>query len=265
MAAKPLIGLNGDFRAARKDTIPLSWFNTGYYDSITAAKIKTGPRETDVTNAIPMLLPPLADDGELKQMLSMLDGLVLAGCTQDLDPIRLGMEKHPATRAMPQRREDFDRRLCKMAVEMRMPILAIGGGMQLLNVICGGTLYQHIIEDCPRALHHHDAVESTLRHVIEIVPGTRVDVIYGPGEIRVNSQHHQSVNTVAKGFRVSAQAPDGVIEAFESEDPDWFCLGVQWHPENETASALDMQVFEQFLTAIVNQKQPVILPMRKAG
>ena len=56
-----------------------------------------------------------------------------------------------------------------------------------------------------------------------------------------------------------------MIESIESEDPDWFCLGVQWHPENETASALDMQVFEQFLSSVVNQKQPVILPMRKAG
>jgi putative glutamine amidotransferase len=265
MATKPLIGINGDFRPARKDTIALSWFNTGYYDSISAAKIKTGPKESDVTNGIPVLISPLADDGELKQILSMLDGLVLAGCTQDLDPIRLGLEKHPSTRPMPQRREDFDRRLCRMAVEMRMPILAIGGGMQLLNVICGGTLHQHIAEECPRALHHHDAVESTLRHVIEIVPGTRVDTIYGPGEIRVNSQHHQAVSSVARGFRVSARAPDGVIEAFESEDPNWFCLGVQWHPENETSSALDMQVFEQFLSAIVDQKQPVILPLRKAG
>jgi putative glutamine amidotransferase len=265
MATKPLIGLNGDFRPARKDTIALSWFNTGYYDSISAARIKTGPKESDVTNAIPVLLPPLADDAELKQFLTMLDGLVLAGCTQDLDPIRLGLEKHPSTRPMPQRREDFDRRLCRMAVEMRMPILAIGGGMQLLNVICGGTLFQHIAEECPRALHHHDSVESTLRHVIEIVPGTRIDTIYGPGEIRVNSQHHQAVSSVAKGFKVSATAPDGVIEAFESEDPNWFCLGVQWHPENETASALDMQVFEQFLSAIVDQKQPVILPLRKAG
>ena len=75
----------------------------------------------------------------------------------------------------------------------------------------------------------------------------------------------QAVSTVAKGFRVSAMAPDGVIEAIESENPNWFCLGVQWHPENETASALDMQVFEVFLSAVVHQKQPVILPLRKAG
>ena len=77
MATKPLIGINGDFRPARKDATALSWFNTGYYDSISAAKIKTGPKETDFTNAIPVLLPPLVDDAELMQMLSMLDGLVL--------------------------------------------------------------------------------------------------------------------------------------------------------------------------------------------
>jgi putative glutamine amidotransferase len=265
MATKPLIGINGDFRPSKKDATALSWFNTGYYDSISAAKVKTGPKESDVTNAIPILIPPLDDDAELKQILGMLDGLVLSGCTQDLEPVRLGLDKHPLTRPMPARREDFDRRLCKMAVEMRMPILAIGGGAQLLNVICGGSLYQHISEDCPRSLHHFDPVENTLRHVIEIVPGTRVDTIYGPGEIRVNSCHHQAVSRVAKGFRISATAPDGVIEAIESEDPDWFCLGVQWHPESETASALDMQVFEQLLQAVITQNQPVILRLRKAG
>ena len=129
MPNKPLIGLNGDFRPTRKDAIALSWFNTGYYDSITATRLKTGPRESDCVNPIPLLLPPLANDDELRQILQMLDGLVLAGCVQDLDPVRMGFEKHPHTRPMPPRREDFDRRLCKLAVEMRMPILAIGGGM----------------------------------------------------------------------------------------------------------------------------------------
>lgn len=253
MSAKPVIGINGDYRPARKDTIPLSWFNTGYYDSITAAK------------GVPMLIPPLSDDADLKQMLGMVDGLVMAGCAQDLDPVRLGMDKHPATRPMPVRREDFDRRLCKMAVEMQIPILAIGSGMQLLNVICGGTLFQHIAEDCPRALHHFDPVENTLRHVIEIVPGSRVDAIYGPGEIRINSSHHQAVDQVAKVFRVTATGPDGVIEAYESIDDNWFCLGVQWHPESETASALDMQVFEHFMEAAASREQPVLLPLRKAG
>ena len=249
MAGKAVIGINGDFRPARKDQIPLSWFTTGYFDSITAA------------GGLPILIPPLDNDVDLKQVLGTLDGLVLSGCMQDLDPVRLGMDRHPSTRPMPIRREDFDRRLCKMAVELRIPILAIGSGMQLLNVICGGTLFQHIPEDFPKAFHHRDPVETTLRHTIDIVPGTRVDTIYGPGEIRINSSHHQAVDQVAKQFSVSAKSPDGVIEAIESVDDDWYCLGVQWHPENESASALDMQVFEQFLEGC----KPMILPLRKSA
>lgn len=252
MSTKPVIGINGDFRAAKKDVTALSWWNTGYYDCVTAA------------GGLPVLLPPFAEDADLKQFLSMLDGLVLAGCTLDLDPVRLGMDKHPSTRPMPARREDFDRRLCKMAVEMRIPILAIGGGMQTLNVVCGGTLFQHVTEDVPKAFHHRDSVETTLRHIIEIVPGTRVDTIYGPGEIRVNSQHHMAVDQVAPCFKVSATAPDGVIEAYESIDEDWYCLGVQFHPESETASALDMQVFENFLEGC---RAPAadILPLKRAA
>src|SRR5260370_9912348 len=91
MAAKPLIGINGDYRPAKKDATALSWFNTGYYDSISAAKIKTGPRESDVTNAIPILIPPLAENPELKQILTILDGLVLACCSQHLEAVRLAL------------------------------------------------------------------------------------------------------------------------------------------------------------------------------
>lgn len=249
MSRKPLIGINGEFRPAKKDTIPLTWVNTGYYDSVSAA------------GGLPTLIPPLAEDEDLRQYLEMLDGLVLAGCNFDLDPIRLGMERHPHTRPMPARREDFDRRLCKLALEMRIPTLAIGLGMQTMNVICGGTLIQHIPEDIPRSFHHRDPVENCLRHIIDIVPGTRMDKIYGPGEIRVNSQHHMAVDQVGTPFRVCATSPDGVIEAYETANDDWFCLGVQWHPENETASALDMQVFETFLEACHAEEEPAILPM----
>ena len=251
MNRKPLIGINGDYRPGRKDGFSLSWYNSGYYDCITAAK----------PGGLPMPIPPFVESDDLKQFLGMLDGLVLAGCALDLDPIRLGMEKHPATKPMPLRREDFDRRLCKMAVEMRIPILAIGSGMQTLNVVCGGTLIQHIGEEVPKPLLHRDPVEPTLRHILDIVPGTTVDSIYGPGEIRINSQHHMAVDQVANLFEVSATAPDGVIEAYESNDPNWFCLGIQWHPENETASDLDMQVFETFLEACL----PAILPFEKAA
>lgn len=248
MSKKPVIGVNCDFRAARKDTIALSWLNTGYYDSITAA------------GGIPSIIPPLASDDDLRQILQTMDGLVMIGCKLDMDPVRMGFDKHPATRVMPNRREDFDRRLAKLAYELKIPVLAIGAGMQTMNVVCGGSLFQHVVEDLPKALYHRDPVEGVLRHVLEIVPGTRMDEIYGPGEIRVNSDHHMAIDEVAPCFRVSATTPDGVIEAYETIDDRWFCLGVQWHPESESASALDMQVFECFLNAC-QEPAPAILSL----
>ena len=252
MSTKPVIGINADFRPERNDSIPLTWINAGYYDSVTAS------------GGVPILLPPLAEDGDLKQILRNVDGLVLTGCKLDLDPTRLGMDRHPASKAMPLRREDFDRRLAKLAYEMKIPTLAVGAGMQTLNVICGGSLFQHVPEDVLKPMHHRDPVESCNRHLIEIVPGTKMDQIYGPGEIRVNSDHHMAVDQVAGCFRVSAASPDGVVEAYESIDDSWFCLGVQFHPENQSASALDMQVFEAFLEGCVAQPEPAILSIPSA-
>ena len=71
--------------------------------------------------------------------------------------------------------------------------------------------------------------------------------VYGDGELRVNSMHHMAVDEVAPGFAVTARCPDGVVEAIESTLPDWFALGTQFHPEAETASALDVRIFEEFL------------------
>jgi putative glutamine amidotransferase len=247
-AKKPLIGINGDFRGKKKDGCALSWFNSGYYDSITAA------------GGLPVLIPPFADDEDLQQILQTIDGLVLAGCSLDLDPVRMGLQAHPQTRPMPTRREDFDRRLCKIAAEMRLPVVAIGSGMQTMNVVCGGTLFQQVMEEVPKSLHHYDPVEEHNRHLIEIVEGTRCWDIYGPGEIRVNSRHHMAINQLAPLFRVSAMSPDGVVECYESIDDDWFCLGVQWHPEDDTASALDMQIFQEFIAASKGL-QPTILQM----
>lgn len=135
---KPMVGITGDFRPERYNGAALTWFNTGYYDSVTAA------------GGIPVLLPPLENDDDLNRMMENISGVVVSGCNLDLDPTRLKMHLHPSVKVMPKRREDFDRRVAEMAIKRRLPILAIGSGMQLVNALCGGTLYQHIPEEVPR-------------------------------------------------------------------------------------------------------------------
>ena len=246
---KPLIGITGDFRPERYNGEALSWFNTGYYDSVIGA------------GGLPILMPPYDTEEDIRQILDGLGGIVLAGCNLDLEPVRMGLRLNPSVRTMPRRREDFDRMVAEMAIEMRIPVLAVGSGMQLVNVLCGGSVHTHIPEDVPRALHHRDTVEKNLRHVLEIVPGTKMDAIYGPGEVRVNSHHHMAVNELAGRFRVSATCPDGIIEAYESVSHDWYCMGVQWHPESATASALDIQIFESFIEAAGAHVNVDIIPM----
>src|SRR5205807_634520 len=135
-----------------------------------------------------------------------------------------------------------------------------------LNCACGGPLFLRLPEEQPRAMPDCDpSCNGPHRHAVLRQPGTRLDEIYGGGEIRVNSNHHQAVKTVGARFRISALAPDGVIEAIEAVDPNWFCIGVQWQPESETASALDMQLFECFLQASVRAGIRHEMPLAIAG
>ena len=141
MAAKPLIGINTDYRSTRKEHAALSFVAAGYYDGITAS------------GGIPVILPPLADEDDVVRLLDLLDGVVLVGGA-DLDPRRDGYMPHPAVRPMDTRREDFDRLLAKHICARHMPVLAIGAGMQLLNITEGGTMFLHIPVDLPKAIPH---------------------------------------------------------------------------------------------------------------
>lgn len=245
MIGKPLIGLNADFRSARKDSPAFSFVQAGYFDSIVRA------------GGLPVILPPLAEESDVSAILDKLDGMVMVGGA-DLDPRRDGFMLHPSLRLMDPRRETFDRMLIDLIARRRMPVLCIGAAMQLLNVSQGGNLFLHIPEDLPKALPHRDSLDPAHRHALEIVPGSLMERVYGEGELRVNSFHHMAIDEVAPGFRVTARCPDGVIEAIESEIEGWFAVGTQFHPEAETASALDQRIFEEFLAGLGAE----VLPMR---
>jgi putative glutamine amidotransferase len=244
---RPLIGLNVDFIPASKVHRPHLRLNAGYAEAILTA------------GGLPVIMPLLGKDTEIAAFLDRLDGFILTG-GPDLDPRKQGLPRHPAVKPMPERREDHDRLVLRQIMQRRMPLLAVGVGMQLLNVACGGALYMHLPEECPRSMPHLDhSCSDPHRHLVNLVAGTRMEEIYGGGELCVNSDHHQAVRQVAARFRAAAHAPDGVIEAIETTDPNWFCIGVQWHPEADSASALDLQLFECFLQACVRQSESLAL------
>ncbi len=251
MRKKPLIGINADYRSAKKDSPAFSFVQAGYYDNILAV------------GGIPVVLPPLAEVEDLDQMLDMLDGIVLIGGA-DLDPRRDGYMLHPAVRAMDTRREDFDRMLVRQVARRRLPVFGIGTGMQLLNVAMGGNLFLHISEDLPKSIPHKDPIDPAHRHGLEVVPGTLMERVFGDGEIRVNSMHHMAIDELAAGFVVSARSPDGVIEAYESASDDWWVLATQFHPEADSASALDVRIFEEWVVGITGE-EPAIKLMAEAA
>jgi len=240
MACKPLIGINTDYRSARRDAPAFAFRAAGYFDSLAKA------------GAVPLIIPPLEGEADLSRVLDLLEGMVLGGGA-DLDPRHDGFMVHPSQRLLESRRERFDRMLMRLIARRRMPVLGIGCGMQLLNVSQGGNLHLHIPEDLPRALPHIDAMDPAHRHALEVEPGSLMEQVYGEGEIRVNSLHHMAVDEVAAGFAVTARCPDGVIEAIESTMDDWLAVGTQFHPQSDSASALDLRIFEEFIAGITGK------------
>ena len=243
-SSKPRIGINADYRN-RKDAVPAySYLAAGYYDAIIEA------------GGIPIVLPPLNDESDIRSVIEMFDGFVMIG-GQDLDPRRDGFMLHPTVRPMEVRREVFDRRLIELLFEHRIPTFGIGLGLQLLNLAMGGNLYLHIPEDVATAIPHKDPQDPGHRHGLDIEPDSLMERVYGDGEIRVNSSHHMAIDELAPGFRVTARCPDGIIEAIESTREDWFAIGTQFHPEAESASALDIRIFEEFVMGINQPAVPV--------
>jgi putative glutamine amidotransferase len=243
---RPFIGVNADFVPPGKRGPARLHLHAGYADAVAIA------------GGYPVVMTPFGPDVDLDPVLDRLDGIILTGGL-DLDPRRYGLPTHPAVVAVAERRDCADRELVRRVIDRQLPVLGIGLGMQQLNVALGGTLYLHLPEEMPRSMPHLDLTGGPHRHLVLLEAGTRVDEIYGGGELRVNSQHHQAVREPGSGLRIAARSPDGVIEAVEACDPNWFCIGVQWHPESETASALDLQLFEAFIQACLRQAQPLQL------
>ena len=204
----------------------------------------------------PVLLSLASDSADLKRQAETLDAFLLTGSPADLDPSHFRARRHNATADADAARERVDFALLEHALAAGKPILAICYGTQSLNVFLGGSLVQDIPTELGSKIRHSlDASEFASGverpdpiHGAQFDPGRVLNLSHS-SHAEVNSSHHQSVLEPGHGLRITARAPDGVIEAVEwTEDPNWI-VGVQWHPERMPEDPLAQALFSDLLKA----------------
>ena len=181
---------------------------------------------------LPLIPPPMNDLAALDQLAELADAVVLPGGAFDIDPALYGEALHERCGELKPERTALERALLERALARGLPVLGVCGGMQLINVVRGGALWQDLGAQAPSPLQHQQATSKELpAHDVQIVPGTLLARVVATTLLPVNSTHHQACKRLGTGLVVSARATDGLIEGIE--DPSLpFLLGVQWHPES---------------------------------
>ncbi len=207
-------------------------------DNYTASVAKFGAVPIGLTHEL----------AAVEAYLGMLDGLVVTGGDFDVPPEMYGETSVHAKVTTKPRRSQFEAAITQGAMQRHIPVLGICGGEQLLNVLLGGTLIQHIPDSIVNPLAHEQPnPRHEVGHEVQVVKDTLLHRIVGQERIAVNSAHHQAVAKPAPGAVVNATAPDGVIEGIEWPNHPFF-LGVQWHPEFLITPA-DEAIFKAFVAA----------------
>lgn len=249
-----LCGINLESTTAMQPSSPVIGFTLDYEESGGYSKYPWYAIRDNYCAAVakfgatPIALPH--EVASVPQYLNLLDGLIITGGNFDVPPEMYGDNAVHETVTLKRRRTEFEWAITKGALERKMPLFGICGGEQLLNVILGGTLIQHIPDVIKDALPHEQPnPRHEIGHEVSIEENTLLKKIIGASTIAVNSAHHQAVANVAQNAVVNSYAPDGVIEGLElPQTIHPFCLGVQWHPEFLITEA-DEKLFNAFIGA----------------
>jgi putative glutamine amidotransferase len=243
---KPLIGINTNFSKPEMESALLS-VRVNYADAVSIA------------GGVPMLLPPLTEDADIERQVNTCDGFILVGGA-DISPERYNAVRHPASTVLPHRREEYDFKLISKIMEKRKPFLAICLGCQEINVAMGGTIVQDIADQTSTTIQHSKKQAPNLvRHDVDVCTGTILYDLLATTTINTNSAHHQAIDSLGKGMRVSAKCIDGTTECVELTDYP-FGLGIQWHPEYLVEEEVHRKLFQALVKASTkpstgNQKQ----------
>lgn len=205
--------------------------------------------------AVALILP--YDYNAIDEYLSIIDGLMVIGGHFDVHPKRYNVQEIHPTVTLNETRENFEFEITKKVLTSTLPILGICNGMQLINILHGGDIIQHIPDDAKYIAHEQSKVKgqedsAKAYHDVDVVTGSILHKITQKSTIPTNSSHHQGVKTVPSTLRISGRTKDGMIEAIENPVHP-FCLGVQWHPEFNVSGA-DKAIFESFVDAAKNYR-----------
>ncbi len=197
---------------------------------------------------LPLMLPNL--EPELAESyLRGADGLLLTGGV-DVDPAFFGEEPHPLLGLVDLARDTFEMALYRAARALGIPVLGVCRGHQLINVVAGGTLHQHIPALGKTVQHEQVDITGIPSHGVALEPTSALAAAFGQERIRTNSYHHQAVDKPGQGLKITGRSADGLAEAVESTEGS-FVLGVQWHPEMSFAAFPEhVAPFRAFMSAV---------------
>lgn len=199
--------------------------------------------------AVPFYIPLIAKEDYITETLKNLDGILLPGSDSDVDPLLYGEEPLPKLGSVINEKDETDLFILKSVEKLKMPLLGICFGMQILNVERGGTLFQDIesqIENCLK--HEQGAPRTRNSHSLEIEENKLLSRLITTKNVKVNSSHHQAIKKIGENLEATAWAKDGVIECIEDTRGDRFVFGVQWHPElSWKFDALSKNIFQTFV------------------
>ena len=225
----PVVGISSYARSGQPAAFSIP---TGYVDAVRRA------------GAVPIVLPP--GEQEPQALLALMSALIVSG-GGDINPSAYGGRHHETVYSVCEERDAFEFALTRAALaDTRVPMLCICRGLQVLNVVCGGTLHVHLPETYGERVAHRLPPRDTSMHAVEIDPDSRLAHVLGTTRAQVRSWHHQGIDRLGEGLRAVAWAEDGVVEAVEHLQHPW-CIAVQWHPEMQLEDPVQQRIFRALI------------------